>query len=182
MDTLVDQLAQHVCSTFGKPKSFTIPNLCGGFKIFLFSPLPGEDESNLTCAYFSNGVGEKPPTRNAPQIFIFPFRESLRGFPQGLVRSTPLLEKNPEQTTPGGWAKSKPYGYHPSWQSLGVTKIQLWGLDLGESFITHDVRRMDENLMFWVDFFVAFFVCLTYLGCPLFKGWMFFDGMGVWSC
>ena len=30
-----------------------------------FTPIPGEDESNLTCAYFSDGLVQ-PPTRNCP--------------------------------------------------------------------------------------------------------------------
>ena len=159
MDTLVDQLAQHVCSTFGKPKSFTIPNLCGGFKYFLFSPLPGEDESNLTCAYFSNGVGEKPPTRNqCSPIFIFPFRESLRGFPQILVRSTPpLLEKNPSQKTTFQVAgrsrnlmvtiqadsplESQKFSFQV-WTSVKVSSLTTWGgwmriWCFGSTFLLH---------------------------------------------
>ena len=37
----------------------------GGFNDFffgIFTPKIGEDEPNLTVAYFSDGVGEKPPT------------------------------------------------------------------------------------------------------------------------
>jgi len=34
--------------------------LGGGFKHFFFSPLTGEDEPNLTCAYFSNGLVQPP--------------------------------------------------------------------------------------------------------------------------
>ena len=45
-------------------------HLDGGFKYFLFSPLFGEDEPILTCAYFSNGLVQ-PPTSH---IFLGPHR------------------------------------------------------------------------------------------------------------
>ena len=151
---------------------------------FIFTPTWGRwiqfDEH-----IFQMGLVKNHQLGMLPNLHL-PVSGILKGLPPGFgsFHPTPPRNFNPEQTTPGGWAKSKPYGYHPSWQSLGVTKIQLWGLDLGESFNpSRWVRRMDENLMFWVDFLLHFFfVCLTYLGCPLFKGWMFFDGMGVWSC
>ena len=34
-----------------------------GFKYLLFSPLFGEDEPILTCAYLSKGLVNQPPTR-----------------------------------------------------------------------------------------------------------------------
>ena len=35
----------------------------GNSNIFgIFTPKKGEDEPNLTCAYFSDGLGLKPPT------------------------------------------------------------------------------------------------------------------------
>ena len=153
---------------------------------FIFTPIPGVSWSNFDLRIFFKWVGEKPPTSNAPQIFISPFRESFRGFPQGLVVPPPPSSKKPEPKNnfPGGWAKWKPYGYHPSWQSLGVQKISSprfgprW--NRFNPSLTNGEGWMDENLIFcWSIFCCIFFASLTCLGCLLFKGWMFFDGMGV---
>ena len=48
--------------------------LGGGFNCFyLFTPNLGEDEPNLTCAYFSAGVGStQPPTRKSLIWFVGP--------------------------------------------------------------------------------------------------------------
>ena len=41
-------------------------HLGDGFKPFSCSPLFGEDEPILTCAYFSKGWGIQPPTSHGP--------------------------------------------------------------------------------------------------------------------
>ena len=64
----IKALKKGLQKTFHPAKLIAIPTkkLGGGFKHFLFLPLTWERWSNLTCAYFSNGLVQ-PPTRKNNQ-------------------------------------------------------------------------------------------------------------------
>ena len=78
----------------------------------MFTPIPGEKSSNLTCAYFSNGLVQ-PPTREL---------EILRFWTRGLLRS--------DSVRPQTFGVDF-FQLHPA--STGTTIAEIHNLEVGIS-------------------------------------------------
>ena len=129
------QVTRSITSTRGGGTGEDGRNLVGGFKDFLFSPLPGEDSQ--FDSYFSKGL--KPPTRNfgflsIPLVGVCRLigvwknhTESHRGVPhpKALFLQMSLKGKTKER---GGTSSTK---NHPNMSTCLKKKVIKHGFPIG---------------------------------------------------